>query len=264
MLNSNFSMRNKRVTFFTLLSVATFLLTFSDAITSVSSSSQSDKAQVNYRTFFGSCPSRAAGTLTMELVRTFEQERSLRKVKEKIVADRLDEKHFISSYEVEYNPYEGLLFFRFDCPEPLMKVQIYKNSGADSYEAILVEGGQLYDPTYEVLLRSEEKLSGSLPYLAIPVGEFDSDLQDEIANLVMQMNPKFRSNLAEVILNEDNELTIILSVDGNPSSVFMGEALWSQKIDKLQRIIHYMDDQNRVPAIINLTNSKKVVVKFND
>lgn len=263
-LNLNFKKQGKRFFFFLGMGAVAFVLTLSDAITSSSSDAHQRSSQVNYRTFFGSCPSRAAGTLTMELVRTFEKESSLRKLKEKIVSERLDEKHFISKYEVEYNPYKGLLFFRFDCPEPLMKVQVYKNSGLESYEAILVEGGQLYDPTYEVLLRAEDKLVSDLPYLAIPVGDFDSELQDEIARLVMQMEPKFRKSLAEVILNESNELTMILSVNGMPSSVFMGEELWHQKVDKLQRIIGFMDEQEKIPAIINLTNSKKVVVKFND
>lgn len=236
----------------------------STAFSSPSLSSLSTQNRVNYRTFFGACPSRTAGTLTMDLVRVFEESRSLRDVKKHILDERIDEKYFITDYQIDYDPYERLLYFRFDCPVPLMKVQIYKNAGLESYEAILVENGQLFDPTYEVLLRAEDKISGDLPYLAIPVGDFDSELQHTIAYLIRSMEPRFRQYLAEVILNEDNELTIIMSVNGQPSSVFMGDNLWGDKVTKLQRIIGFLGDQDRVPSIINLTNTEKVVVKFND
>lgn len=270
-LNLRLSLKYKRLTdlrgrsFYVLLSTLIItIFTVTDALTTSSSQSSALRDQLNYRTFFGSCPSRAAGTLTMDLVEAFEESGSLRSLKQRIVEQKLDEKHFVSSYQIEFDPYDQTLFFRFECPEPLMKVQIYREGSTHSYKAVLVEGGELYDPTYEVLLRTEEKLDRDLPYLAIPVGEFDNNMQNNIADLIMRIKPRFRKNLAEVILNENNELTMILSIYGHPSSVFMGERHWPEKIEKLQRIISFMGEQDRVPSIINLTNSKKVVVKFND
>ena len=224
-----------------------------------------DKRQeVKYRTSFGRCPSRAAGTLTLQLIKSFEKNSSLRDVKTKIVKDKLDEKHFISSYKIKYDPLKKYLHFTYECPEPLMKVQIYKEGGLESYEAVLVDNGKLFDPTYEVLLRTEDKLNYELPFLALPVGDMDEKVQQDITKLVSGMPLSFRKKLAEVIINDDKELTIILSLNNHPSSVFMGPDEWALKMTKLAKIVNYMELKKKIPAIINLTNSKKVVVKFND
>jgi hypothetical protein len=220
--------------------------------------------ETKYRTNFGRCPSKAAGTLTLELVREFERFHSLKDVKELILKDDLSQKHFLSEYKISYDPLKNFLHFKFDCPKPLMKVQLYKSSGVDSYEAILVDNGELFDPTYEVLLRQEKKIQRDLPYLALPVGEMDEDVQMGITKLINKMSPESRSKLSEIIVNESNNLTIILSVQGHPSSVFMGNSFWSEKIEKLDKIVSYMEAKKKVPAVINLTNDKKVVVKFNE
>ncbi len=246
------------VIFFGLMMVL-FLLD-SDAITSMTPG----MSEVRYKTSFGSCPSRSAGKVTLQLVKAFEDSGSLRSLKEMIVREKLDQRSFISSYSVSYDPLRKYLSFSYECPEPLMKVQIYKNNGLESYEAILVDNGELYDPTYEVLLRTDKKLSGDLPFLALPVGNMDDDVQRQITKIVSNMEPVFRKKLSEIILNESGELTVILSVKGHPSSVFLGKDEWDDKVIKLSRLVTYMESKNKVPAIINLTNSKKVVVKFND
>lgn len=225
---------------------------------------KSKKSDIRYRTSFGKCPSRAAGTLTLELMKAFERHKSLKDVKMKIVREKLNSKHFLSEYQVDYNPLKKVINFKFECPAPLMKVQIYKNDGIESYDAILVENGKLYDPTYEVLLRNEGKLKKNLPFLAIPVGEMEKDTQVQMSQLIGNMGDKFRKKLSEVILNKDKELTIILSLKGRPSSVFLGTDNWDEKVLKLRKIVEYMEEKKKIPAIINLTNSKKVVVKFND
>lgn len=217
-----------------------------------------------YRTSFGYCPSRAAGTLTLKLIKVFEDRGSLIDVKETIIRDGLVQKHFISKYQINYDPLKKLLTFVFDCPKPLMKVQIYKGNDMEIYNAILVENGDLYDPTYEVLLVGEKKLNTILPILALPFGDMDDSVRYQITNLIRNMEPNFRNKLSEVILNENKDLTAILSVGGRPSSVFMGQKNWNEKLLKLKKIVDYMESKNRIPAVINLTNAKKVVVKFND
>ena len=219
--------------------------------------------KIKYRTNFGSCPSRSAGQMTLKLIKTFEETGSLKKVKEEIINQSMPERHFISDYKISYDPLKNMLRFDMNCPTPLMKVQIYKDNGVDSYEAILVESGELFDPTYEVLLRTEKKLSTNLPYLAIPVGDLAKETQDQITRVVNGMDEKFRRKISEIILNDKGELTVILSLRGNPSSVFMGKDEWIKKTQKLKKIVSYMESNKKIPAIINLTNSKKVVVKFN-
>ena len=98
----------------------------------------------------------------------------------------------------------------------------------------------------------------------MPVGEMEDKVQADVTGLVKEMRPALRSKLSEVILNENKELTIILSINGHPSSVFMGLDEWNDKLVKLDKIVNYMELKEKIPAIINLTNSKKVVVKFKD
>ena len=222
------------------------------------------KKKISYRTSFGKCPSRSAGTFTLQLIKAFELGESLRDVKTKIVKDKLNEKYFISEYNISYDPMRRFIKFHFECPEPLMKVQLYKENGLESYEAILVADGRLVDPTYEILLRSENKMENELPFLALPVDEMNDLIKGKIANLIKSMTPEFRKSLSEVILNEQKDLTIILSLKNRPSSVFMGKNNWDLKLAKLLKIVGYMSKKKRLPSVINLTNAKKVVVKFND
>ena len=219
--------------------------------------------RLDYRTSFGKCPSRTAGALTLKLIKVFEENRSLKDVKRKIVDEKLAERHFISDYRIEYDPMRKLIKFDYTCPEALMRVQIYKDNGLNSYDAILVSNGQLYDPSYEAIMKAENKLDYPLPFLALPVAKIEQKVQDEITKLINDMSIDFRNKLSEVILNSASELTIIFSIKGNPSSVFLGADKWGDKIAKLKRVIKYMDSRGKFPVVINLTNSNKVVVKFN-
>lgn len=220
--------------------------------------------ELSYRSFLGKCPTRPAGTMALQVVKTFEQSQSLRDVKQKIIDEKWPDKYFVSDYKIQYDPYSKTLTLNLNCPEPLMKVQIYKSGGTESYEAILVDNGQLFDPTYEVLLRSEKKLTRPLPYLGLPVGDMEDKVQKDLTGLIKEMRPELRKKLSEVILNDSKELTIILSIGGHPSSVFLGPNEWGDKMVKLDKIVNYMELKEKIPSIINLTNSKKVVVKFKD
>ena len=222
------------------------------------------KTELKYQTSFGNCPKKTTGILALRLIKIFEKNYSLKDVKKTIIDHRLIQRHFLSEYGIGYEPAKGLLKFSFNCPVPLMKVQIYKKNGLNSYEALLVSSGELYDPTYEVVLRSEQMLSESLPFLAIPLEESSDDVRVEIANLVKEMGQDFGKKLSEIILSEEGELTIILSLGGTPSSVFLGSAGWERKVEKLKKIVAYMEKGGKGPLTINLTNADKVIVKFGD
>jgi len=219
---------------------------------------------VHYRTVFGSCPSKAVGRLTLTLIKEFEKNNSLLDIKKKIVKDGLEEKYYLSSYKVNYNPLKKMLKFNYECPKALMKVQIYKKDGEEFYTAILVENGKLFDPTYEVLLRSEDKIIGELPHMAVPASLINSNIHLKITSLLNGLKEGFLGQVSEVIVNENQELTIIMSIGRKPSSAFLGKDLWDEKVTKLEEIITYMTEKKTIPAIINLTNSKKIVVKFSD
>jgi hypothetical protein len=220
--------------------------------------------KLKYKTFFNKCPSKIGGKLTLTLIREFEKNNSLKDVKSLIVNDKLDEKYFLSNYKINYDPLQNKLNFNFECPEALMKVQIYKTNGDEYYTAILVDSGKLVDPTYEVLLRGEKKLEKKLPELALPVSALDDDIHRRVTELVASLTPDFRKNISEIIISENKELTMILSIRRRPSSVFLGKDYWSEKVGKLVKVVAYMRKKKSVPSIINLTNSKKIVVKFSD
>ncbi len=219
---------------------------------------------IQYKTYFGSCPSKVAGKLTLTLMRKFEETNSLMAVKSLIVEKKLDEKHFLSSYKISYDPAVKLIRFNFDCPKPVMKAQIYKENGEEFYTAILVDSGEFVDPTYEVLLRSEKKLTRKLPNLAFPVGLIDTEIQKQMTHLALTFDHAFKDKLSEIILDEDKKLTMIFSINRRPSSAFLGTDFWNQKVEKLAKVVEYMKKKNTIPAVINLTNSKKIVVKFSD
>ena len=248
-----------------MIKVAQIFFILCITLSGISEASFSEKGEnINYRTHFGQCPSRVVGKLALELVKIFEQKGTLKAVKEKIIKDDLKEKYYLSSYDIHYNPLSKLLRFSFQCPRPLMKAQIYKGNGTESYYAILVDNGRLFDPNYELLLRSEAILKESLPSLALPLGEIDQGVQVNIAKLLNQMDKGLKNNISEVIINEESDLTIIFSVKNRPSSAFLGKDQWGKKLAKLQRIINYMSSKRKIPSIINLTDSKKIVVKFSE
>lgn len=221
-------------------------------------------SDLKYRTYFGKCPSSVAGKLTLTLMKEFERTNSLKTVKEMIVKNKLEEKYFLSSYSINYDPIQKKLKFFLECPKALMKVQIYKDNGDEFYTAVLVDTGKLVDPTYEVLLRSEKKLKKKLPNLALPVDALDSDAHLKITKLVASLDEDISDRISEVIVNENSELTIIMSFRNRPITAFLGKDYWGEKVGKLSKVVEYMKKKKKVPSIINLTNSKKVVVKFSD
>lgn len=219
---------------------------------------------VRYQSNFGLCPAKSTGSLTLRLMKIFEETNSLRKVKKEITNEKLDKRHFLSSYKIDYDPLKRLVKFHYNCPKPLMKVQVYRQGGLNNYDAILVENGHLYDPTYEVLLRQEAKLTKELPFLAMPVEELDKQLQYDLANLFKKMDESIQQKISEIIISDKSELTMILSFSSGPLSVFLGDDQWEMKVNKLEQIVSYMEKKQKIPSVVNMTNLKKIVVKFND
>lgn len=220
------------------------------------------RKNLNYQTNFGECAPRIAGDLSLILVKEFEKNHSLKEVKEKILSEKLQDKYFLASYKINYDPLSRSLKFDFECSPPLMKVQIYKGPNAQAYSAVMGTDGKLYEPAYEELMRKEGMLQAPLPILAFPLEEMDKALQYTLASLVGRIAPDLRRNLSEVIVGAKKDLTFIFSYQGKPTSIFLGEDEWDNKVVKVQKILNYMESKNKYPTVVNLTNLKKVVVKF--
>ena len=241
------------------LSLKTWLFLF--ALLSISAQAEN---KFKYKTFFGNCPAKSAGRLTLKLIQRMEEGEGLRSLKNFIEENELEQRHFLSKYNVELEPMRKHVKFEFDCPVPMFEVSVKKKKGKKSYKAILVENGELLDLTYEVLLRSEGKLSGPLPSLVMGIDKVDKKSQIQISQLFRERSLELRSKLSEVILNENDQMTVILSVKRRPSSVFLGKDDWRAKLEKLERLVDQLSKRKKFPRVINLTSSKKIVVKFAD
>lgn len=219
---------------------------------------------IKYQSYYGECPSKSSGMLTLLIMKEFEKDHSLKAVKEKILAEKLDEKYFLSDYRISYNPVIRTLRIQLECPEPVAKVQVYKANGEEHYSAILGANARMYEPQYENLMKSEKKLVHNLPLLAISTDQLEGDAPMGISRFIQKMDKELRKDVSEIIINKNNELTIVFSLGRRATSVFMGADLWEEKLTKLTKVVGYVSKNKRYPTSINLVNSKKVVVKFSD
>lgn len=245
-----------------LVSLLSFLTITTSAWASVPESfTQKD---VKYRSYFGECPAKSSGMLTLIVMKEFEKNHSLKEVKEKFLKEKLDEKYFLSDYRISYNPAIKTLKINFECPQPLAKVQVYKPSGEEHYSAILGDNAKMYEPHYENLMKAEKKLTYRLPLLAISTDQLSGDAPTGLAQFIKAMEPDLRHQISEMILSKNSELTIVFALGRKATSVFMGADLWEEKLHKLTKIVGYVSKNKRYPSSINLVNTKKVVVKFSD
>ncbi len=219
---------------------------------------------IKYRSYYSQCPSKSSGMLTMLVMKEFEKNQSLKDVKEKFLKEKLDEKFFLSDYRISYNPLARTLRIQLECPEPLAKVQVYKNNGDEHYSAILAGNAKLYEPHYENLMKAEKKLIHHLPLLAISTEQLEGETPEALSKFIRRMEPDLRKQVSEIIVNKNKELTIIFSLGRKATSVFMGADLWEEKLGKLTKIVDYVSKSKRYPSSVNLVNAKKVVVKFSD
>ena len=217
---------------------------------------------LKYRTSFGECPNKSSGELVILIMREFEKTQSLMAVKEKILSEKWDEKYFLSRYSINYNPISQTVKMDFDCPEPLVRVQVYRDNGKEHYSAVMVSTGKLFDPSYEMIMKAEKRLNSDLPSLAIPVKDLETDIHISFTRFATKLDPNLRQKISEIIISDNKELSVIFALGGRTTSVFLGTDLWETKLEKLEKIISYVDKSQKFPSTINLTNAKKVVVKF--
>lgn len=222
------------------------------------------QSHTKYQTYFGECPSKSSGMVSLLIMKEFEKAKSLKDVKEKILKEKLDEKYFLSDYRISYNPVTRKVKIHLECPEPLAKVQVYKENGDEHYSAILGSNARLYEPQYENLMKAEKKLNYNLPLLAISTDQLEGDAPIALSRFIKLMDPELRKKVSEIILSKSNDLTIVFALGTRATSVFMGADFWGEKLTKLQKIVGYVSKNKRFPTTINLVNAKKVVVKFSD
>ncbi len=244
-----------------------FLVSIMSLLPALASANVPDRftqKNIHYRTYIGECPSKSSASFAMLVMKEFEKKQSLKDVKEKILDEKLDEKHFLSDYRISYNPVIKTLKISLECPVPLAKIQVYKSNGEEHYSAILGDNARMYEPGFENLMKAEKKLIHNLPALAISMKQLEGDAPTNLAQFIKLMDKDLRSQISEIIISKNNELTIVFAMGGRATSVFMGADLWEEKLSKLSKVVGYVQKSKRYPGSINLVNSKKVVVKFSD
>jgi len=220
---------------------------------------------IKYQSFTGKCPAKSSDFMLLMIMKEFEKNFSLKDVKQKIAVEKLDEKFFLSNYRIKYNPVKKVLNINLDCPDALAKVHIYKSNGEEHYSAILGDNSKLYEPQYEILLRSERRLRFNLPLIALTTDQLETKATTTLTELMKLIDLETRKKISEVILNKGGDLTVVFSLGGpRATSVFLGSEFWDVKITKLEKILSYVSKNKRYPTTINLVNAKKVVVKFSD
>jgi hypothetical protein len=208
------------------------------------------------------CPGRSVNNLAVNLLEIFQEKRSLLSLKQDLLERNLITKNFLSSYKINYHPLKKFLHFNFECPRPFFEVSFYKDDKIAVGEGVLASDGKVYDSTFEVLLKEEGTLKGLLPHLALPASFQERGNLKDVINFFAQVPAAFFAKFAEVILNNEEEMTLILTAESGPVSVFLGHEEIPSKLNKLQRIIDYMTLQKKLPSIINMESLKKIVVKF--
>lgn len=220
---------------------------------------------IQYQSFAGTCPAKSSALMFLAVMKEFEKNNSLKDVKERILNEKLDEKYFLSSYRVKFNPIRKLVKIYLECPIPLAKIHVYKSNGEEHYTAILGNNKKLYEPQFEILLKAEKKLNYDLPLIALKSDQVQSENINLLTDFIRQVKINTRQKISEIILNKNKELTVVFSLGGaSATSVFFGTEFWDVKISKLEKFLSYVSKNKRFPTSINLVNAKKVIVKFSD
>lgn len=218
--------------------------------------------ELTYKIKNYSCPTKAVGDLTLRLMDVFERDHSLKDLKMSIVKNKYEEKFFLQDYEIKFNPIENNILFTYYCPKPLLKIEIFDSLGIKTFGGALVSNGEIYKEVFLKLLEKEQKKPLNIPYLSIPHEKINGDITKEIAQLYLTLNKSNKKKVSEIILNQNLELTLILSASNRVASAFLGIENWTEKMSKLQKILDHFATSGKLPSLVNLTNPKKVVVKF--
>lgn len=222
------------------------------------------KTESKYVIVNNNCPKTHIGKLALSVIKDYESGMNLLEIKDKILSEGLSEKYFLNDYHIDMNPISRKFTFKFSCPKPLLKAQIYDRKRKKSYSGILGDNGEMMDPAFEVVLRQEGMLKGKLPFMAIDWDDLVNKKQYKVVKLLDMLSPSVKDKLSEVILNSDEELTLILRAKSKGISVFLGDDSWDVKLDKLTRVLGHFEKMDRMPNLVNLASTKKVVVKFAD
>lgn len=217
-------------------------------------------AFASYKSFFNSCPHTKVDFLATSIANDFKKKQSLRSVKKTLSEQDILKTYYISSYDISHDPTKKVLSINFKCPKPLAELHAFNGS---SKLGILAKNGLQVSHEYIKLLKEEKKWSGSLVDIVVPIHLLEKDFPYLLSSLVEEMQESLKASVAELIIDEEKNLTIILSLRNKPISVFIGQASWNQKLKRLYKIINYYSSRKKIPAVVNLKQTNdKVVVKF--
>ncbi len=218
--------------------------------------------EIKYKTSFNNCPITSTGELTLNLLSKFRDNKSLFDLKKYIKNEKLEEKYFLKSFDISFNPINDEISFKYHCPNAIAKLQVYKEDGTQSYFAVLSDEGKRVDPNYENVLRSEKILKQALPLVSINHNQITDRKLKDFAKYLNSINSTLYRRISDLIIDEDEKLIVILKNPNHAVTAFLGKDDWQRKSKRLLKSVEYFDEKKKYPRLLKFVNSKKIVVKF--
>ncbi len=218
--------------------------------------------ELSYKTNFGNCPSKTSGSAALEILEVFRKDKSLLQTKKYIEKNKLREKYYLKTYDIEFNPVTQKVALSFTCPIPIARVQVFKKDGTQQFHSVLSINGLRIDPNYENVLRNEKKITRDLPVVSMEYSELTEQKLKDITRLLKNIDEKLRNKISDVVFDSDQKLVFVMTNHNHAISAFLGKSDWKNKSAKLLKTIEYFDRKKKHPKFVKFLNSQKVVVNF--
>jgi hypothetical protein len=217
---------------------------------------------IRYEVQTNLCPKSHVQHLINKIKRSYDEHQSLYDLKKQFLSENWSTQYFLSFYKIEYFPFVKKVAVQLDCSQPLFRVHFKQNSH-ELYEKTLAENGQLYDPNYEYLYYKDQDVPVQLSYLTIDEKHRENKIFFiQIKNLVKTQKVFFQKYIAEAIFDEGDSLTFIIRHSQGSSVAYLGKSDWNKKLHILKKMMMNFEMQGQIPVLMNVSNLKKVVVKF--
>jgi len=224
--------------------------------------SQTLSASVFSEIKFGKCPQKRVKDISEDLLDSFKKKKSMGDLKKILLSKKIEEKYFITSYQIDYEPVTNKLLMSFECPDLIGNIVLYDKAGKKKYHMVLGRDGKTYDPNYEVLLRAESKIKGKLTSVSFEDNVVTQKRLGQMSDYLKFLEKQKGIDFNELILNKENQLVGIFSRNQSTTSVFFGKHSWSEKTQRLKKSLDYFMDKKKQPSLIKFVDDKKIVVKF--
>jgi len=227
--------------------------------------SQRPPSKWKFLTTVQNCPESLSADLVIKITEKLEKEENFWALQRYLDSLNYKEHYFISDYKIQKRPLkkESQIFLK--CANPVFKIDYVKDNSFEKYSGILADNGKIYSDTMAIVFEQFQKQK-KLPYLSLSFGHLESPIKKDILELYSLYQNFFSQYLNEVILNEEKELIFILFHPFKKKIItaFLGQEEWDLKVKMLKRMVLHFSQEKTIPSSLNLSNTKKIVARFED